>query len=40
MGILVTGTSFSGIIEDKFIPVITAKAHQFHCEVVLVVLTM
>ena len=35
MGILVTGTEvFQGIIEDKFIPVITAKAHQFHCDVV------
>ena len=35
MGILVTGTEvFQGIIEDKFIAVITAKAHQFHCEVV------
>lgn len=35
VGILVTGTEvFQGIIEDKFIPVITAKAHQFHCEVV------
>ena len=30
-----TGTEvFQGIIEDKFIPVITAKARQFHCEVV------
>lgn len=35
VGILVTGTEvFQGIIEDKFIPVITAKAHQFHCDVV------
>lgn len=35
VGILVTGTEvFQGIIEDKFIPVITAKARQFRCEVV------
>lgn len=35
VGILVTGTEvFQGIIEDKFIPVITAKAKQYHCAVV------
>jgi formylmethanofuran dehydrogenase subunit E len=35
VGILVTGTEvFQGIIEDKFIPVITAKAKQYHCTVV------
>ena len=35
VGILVTGTEvFQGIIEDKFIPVITAKAQQFDCGVV------
>lgn len=35
VGILVTGTEvFQGIIEDKFIPVITAKARQFHGTVV------
>lgn len=35
VGILVTGTEvFQGIIEDKFIPVITAKTRQFHGTVV------
>lgn len=39
VGILVTGTEvFQGIIEDKFIPVITAKARQFRCEVVKAVI--
>ena len=35
VGVLVTGTEvFQGIIEDRFIPVITAKAGQYHCTVV------
>ncbi|MEZ7195187.1 FmdE family protein [Pseudodesulfovibrio karagichevae] len=35
VGILVTGTEvFQGIIEDKFIPVITAKAGAYSCSVV------
>lgn len=39
VGILVTGTEvFQGIIEDKFIPVITAKARQFHGTVVKAVI--
>lgn len=40
VGILVTGTEvFQGIIEDKFIPVITAKTRQFHGSVVKSVIT-
>ena len=35
VGILVTGTEvFQGIIEDKFIPIITAKVAMLGCEVV------
>lgn len=35
VGILVTGTEvFQGVIEDRFIPVITAKARQYRCTVV------
>ena len=35
IGVLVTGTEvFQGIIEDRFIPVITAKARQYGCSVV------
>lgn len=35
MGILVTGTEiFQGIIQDKFIPVMRAKAQQYGCDVV------
>ncbi len=34
MGILVTGTEvFNGLIEDQFIPVMSSKARQYHCEV-------
>ncbi|MCR5815117.1 MAG: trehalose-binding protein [Desulfovibrio sp.] len=34
VGILVTGTEvFQGLIEDKFIPIITAKVTNLHCEV-------
>ena len=39
VGILVTGTEvFQGIIEDKFIPVITAKVAAFGCTVVKAVI--
>lgn len=39
VGILVTGTEvFTGLIEDKFIPVITAKAESLDCEVVKAVI--
>ena len=35
MGVLVTGTEiFSGIIEDKFIPVMMNKAKQYGCDIV------
>ena len=35
VGILVTGTEvFQGIVEDKFIPVVTAKVHVLGCRVV------
>ncbi|MBQ7456003.1 MAG: trehalose-binding protein [Desulfovibrio sp.] len=35
VGILVTGTEvFQGLIEDKFIPIITAKMTNLHCQVV------
>ena len=35
LGILVTGTEiFNGLIEDKFIPVMRAKARQYGCEIV------
>ncbi|MBO4368488.1 MAG: trehalose-binding protein [Desulfovibrio sp.] len=35
VGILVTGTEvFQGLIEDKFIPIITAKVTNLHCTVV------
>lgn len=35
MGVLVTGTEiFQGIIQDKFIPVMEAKAKQYGCELV------
>ena len=35
VGILVTGTEiFQGIIEDKFIPIITGKVKNLHCTVV------
>ncbi len=35
IGILVTGTEvFQGLIEDRFAPIITQKAHQHHCSVV------
>lgn len=35
VGILVTGTEvFKGLIQDKFVPIITQKAHSLHCEVV------
>ena len=35
MGVLVTGTEvFNGIIEDKFIPVMTNKARQYGCDIV------
>ena len=34
-GILVTGTEvFRGLIEDKFIPIITAKLQKYDCEIV------
>ena len=34
-GILVTGTEvFKGLIEDKFIPIITAKLQNYDCEIV------
>ena len=34
MGVLVTGTEvFNGLIEDKFIPVMTDKARQYHCDI-------
>jgi len=34
-GILVTGTEvFKGLIEDKFIPIITAKLQKYDCEIV------
>ncbi|MDR1776644.1 MAG: FmdE family protein [Desulfovibrio sp.] len=40
VGILVTGTEvFNGLIEDKFIPTITAKVEAFSCSVVLSVIT-
>lgn len=39
VGILVTGTEvFQGLIEDRFIPVITSKAEQYGCEVVKAVI--
>ncbi len=39
VGILVTGTEvFQGLIEDKFVPVITAKVEQYECSVVKTVL--
>lgn len=39
VGILVTGTEvFQGLIEDRFIPVITAKVEQYECSVVKTVL--
>ena len=35
VGILVTGTEvFQGLIEDKFIPIITAKVTNLHCQIV------
>lgn len=35
VGILVTGTEvFQGLIQDKFEPIITQKAHSLHCTVV------
>jgi formylmethanofuran dehydrogenase subunit E len=35
LGILVTGTEvFQGLVKDRFIPVIQAKAEQYHCKVV------
>lgn len=39
MGILVTGTEvFSGLIEDKFIPVMSEKARQYGCNVLRTVI--
>lgn len=39
VGILVTGTEiFQGLIEDKFIPVISAKVEQYGCSVVKTVI--
>lgn len=39
MGVLVTGTEiFQGIIQDKFIPVMEAKAKQYNCEMVKAVI--
>ena len=40
MGILVTGTEvFNGLIEDKFIPIMREKAHQYRCDVLCTAVT-